>query len=330
MSTTELRSIEERKADRRQRLSRNQSIFIAYGLAVVLWGITSALASGFATWGHTKTLLTEACFVGVVGAGQTFVIITGGVDLSAPWMLNSVATLVTVWTHGQDGSLVWVVPVLLVGAAGVGLINGLGITMLGVQPIIMTLGINGVLEGGLLLITSGGQSPNVPHTLAFISTQTAAGIPIVVLVWVAIAFVAWLLLAKMPFGRKLYAIGTNVTVARLSGVRTNRVTITAYVISAVCSAIAGLLLVGYVGQAYLGMGDSYLFTSVAAVIIGGASILGGSGNYFGTIAGALILTVLTALLPILNLNPAALQVVYGGVILVTVLLASVRIGGIRD
>jgi ribose transport system permease protein len=330
MSVTETRPTEARKADRRERLSRNQSIFIAYGLAIVLWGITSSLASGFATWDHTKTLLTEACFVGVVAAGQTFVIITGGVDLSAPWMLNSAATLVTVWTHGQDGSLVWVIPLVLVGAAGVGLVNGIGITVLGVQPIIMTLGVNGVLEGGLLLITNGGQSPNVPHTLAYISTKTAAGVPIVLLIWVVLAIVAWVLLAKTPFGRKLYAIGTNVTVARLSGVRTNLVTISAYVISALCSAIAGLLLVGYIGQAYLGMGDSYLFTSIAAVIIGGASILGGSGNYFGTIAGALILTILTALLPILNLNPAALQVVYGGVILITVLLASVRIGGGRD
>ena len=141
---------------------------------------------------------------------------------------------------------------------------------------------------------------------------------------------AWLALARTPFGRKLYAVGTNATVARLSGVRAGRVTISAYVISALCSAVAGILLVGYVGQAYLGMGDSYLFTSVAAVIIGGASILGGSGNYFGTIAGALILTVLTSLLPILNLNPAALQVVYGAVILVTVIIASVRIGGVRD
>jgi ribose transport system permease protein len=194
----------------------------------------------------------------------------------------------------------------------------------------MTLGVNGVLEGGLLLITNGSQSPNAPHTIVHLATGTVLGVPIAVIIWVAIALLAWLALSRTPFGRKLYAVGTNPTVARLSGVSAGRVTVYSYVISALCSAVAGILLVGYVGQAYLGMGDAYLFTSVAAVIIGGASILGGSGHYMGTVAGALILTVLTSLLPILNLNPAALQVVYGAVILVTVAIASVRIGGLRD
>ena len=95
-----------------------------------------------------------------------------------------------------------------------------------------------------------------------------------------------------------------------------------YVVSGVTSALAGIVLTGYVGQAYLGMGDPYLFSSVAAVAIGGASILGGSGHYLGTVAGALILTVLAGLLPILNLDPAALQIVYGIVILVTVAAAT--------
>lgn len=317
-------------SERREWLSRNSSILIAYALAVVLWGITSILASGFASWNHSKTLLIQASFIGIVAAGQTFVIIGGGVDLSVPWMLNGAATLLTLWSKGSNTALLWVIPVLLLIAVVVGMINGLGITVLGVQPIIMTLGVNGILEGALLLITKGGQSPSAPSTVVHLATGTLLGIPIAVWIWLGVAVVAWILLSHTPFGRKLFAVGTNVTVARLSGIQTNRVTIGSYVISALTSTLAGILLVGYVGQAYLGMGDAYLFTSVAAVIIGGASILGGSGHYSGTIAGALILTVLTSLLPILNLNPAALQVVYGAVILVTVALASVRLGGMRD
>ena len=316
--------------DRREWLSRNQAILLAYGLAVLLWAATSIFASGFASWGNTRTLLLEACFIGIVALGQTFVVLGGGVDLSVPWTLNSAATLMTLWTDGHDGGLVWVLPLILAGAVVIGLVNGLGITMLGVSPIIMTLGVNGVLQGGLLLVTGGGQSPNAPPLIRHVASNDVAGVPIAVLIWLAMGAVAWLLLSRMTFGRKLYAVGTSATAARLSGVRVDRVVIGTYVISAVSAAVAGVLLVGYVGQAYLGMGDVYLFSSVAAVVIGGASILGGSGHYVGTIAGALILTILTSLLPILNLNPAALQVIYGFVILATVGLASVRFGGAHD
>ena len=110
--------------------------------------------------------------------------------------------------------------------------------------------------------------------------------------------------------------------AEFSGVPTQRTTILTYVISGMSAALAGLLLAGYSGQAYLGMGDAYLFTSVAAVAIGGASILGGSGHYLGTVAGALVLTILTGLLPALNLSNGALLVVYGAVILLTVSISS--------
>jgi ribose transport system permease protein len=313
--------------DRRQWLRRNQATLLAYAMAIALFLVTSAFAHGFATWNHTRVLLVQACFIGIVGLGQTFVILGGGVDLSVPWMLNATATLLTLWCHGQAANLVWVLPVLLAMAVIVGLVNGLGVTLLGVSPIIMTLGVNGVLQGALLLITNGGQSPTAPHAIQQLATGNVAGIPIALLVWAAVALIAWLLLSKMSLGRQLYATGTNARVAYLSGVRVGRVTVLSYVISALASALAGVLLAGYVGEAYLGMGDVYLFSSVAAVVIGGASILGGRGHYVGTVAGALILTLLAALLPILNLDPAALQVVYGFAILLTVGLASLRLGG---
>jgi ribose transport system permease protein len=143
-----------------------------------------------------------------------------------------------------------------------------------------------------------------------------------VLIWLVLAIAATLMLSRTAFGRYLYAQGTSATVAEFSGVPTLRVTVLAYTLSGLTAAAAGMLLTGYTAQAYLGMGDPYLFTSIAAVAIGGASILGGSGSYIGTIAGALVLTILTGLLPALNLSNGALLVVYGVVILVTVSLAS--------
>ncbi len=142
------------------------------------------------------------------------------------------------------------------------------------------------------------------------------------LVWVVLAAIVVVVERRTAFGRYLYAVGSNRTVATLSGVPVARTTITAYAISGVTAALAGILLTGYAKQSYLGMGNPYLFTSIAAVAIGGASILGGTGSYLGTIAGALVLTILTGLLPIFRLDSGALQVIYGAVILVTVSLAA--------
>jgi ribose transport system permease protein len=313
--------------DRREWLRRNQAILLAYAMAIALFLGTAIFASGFGTWSHTKVMLVQACFIGIVGLGQTFVVLGGGVDLSVPWMLNASATLLTLWGDGSDGNLVWVLPAIAVIALAVGLLNGFGVAVLGVSPIIMTLGVNGVLQGALLLVTNGGQSPSAPPAVVSLATGSVLGVPSLVLIWIALAALAWLGLSRTTYGRRLYAVGTNARVAYLSGVRVTRVTVLSYVVSALASALAGVLLTGYVGEAYLGMGDVYLFSSVAAVVIGGASILGGRGHYAGTVAGALILTLLASLLPILNLEPAALQVVYGVAILLTVGLASVRLGG---
>ena len=143
-----------------------------------------------------------------------------------------------------------------------------------------------------------------------------------------LAVIAWVLLSKAAFGRHLYALGTSRNVAEYSGVPTLRTTILTYTISGLTAALAGMLLTGYSGQAYLGMGDPYLFTSIAAVAIGGASILGGSGHYIGTIAGALVLTILSGLLPALNLSSGALLIVYGAVILLTVSVGSETFAGL--
>lgn len=306
-------------------LSRNRNIVLAYAGAVVLFVITTVYSPGFAAPNHVRVLLIEASFIGVVALGQTFVILGGGVDLSIPWVLNGAAILMTLFANGSNGPLIWVIPLLLALGALVGLINGIGITYLGVSPIIMTLGMNGILEGAILIYTHGSPTANAPAFIVTIVTGRVGPIPYDVLIWLGLTVLAAIALSTTTFGRHLYAVGTNSTVAYFSGVFTRRVTISTYVISGMAAVIAGILLTGESGQAFLGMGDPYLFSSVAAVAIGGASILGGTGHYVGTVAGALILTILSGLLPILNLNPAALQIAYGMVILLTVALATVRL-----
>ncbi len=303
-------------------IRRHRAILVAYLGMILLLLLTSLVAPGFLSASHLRSTVVLAAFIGIVALGQTFVIIGGGIDLSVPWVLNSAAVLMTLAAGGHDAPLVAIVPLLLAAGALVGVVNGIGVALFGVPPIIMTLAVNVILQGAILVSTGGAPTASAPPAIQFLAVGRIGGVPVILLIWALLAAVATLLLARSAFGRYLYAIGSSATVAAFSGVPTLATTVAAYTLSGFAAALAGMLLTGYSGQAYLGMGDPYLFTSIAAVAIGGASILGGSGNYIGTIAGALVLTILTGLLPALNLSNGALLVVYGVVILVTVSLAS--------
>jgi ribose transport system permease protein len=310
--------------------ARNRLIVLAYVAMIMLLLITSLFSPGFLSESNLRSTLVLAAFVGIVALGQTFVIIGGGIDLSLPWVLNSAAILMTLLANSQDASLVWVVPVILLGGAAIGLINGVGVALFGVPAIIMTLASNVILQGLILVFTGGSPTPNAPPLIEYFAVGRIGPVPVIAVIWGVLAVVAWVLLSRAAFGRYLYALGTSRPVAEFSGIPTLRTMILTYVISGTAAALGGILLTGYSGQAYLGMGDSYLFTSIAAVAIGGASILGGSGHYLGTIAGALVLTILGGLLPALNLSSGALLIVYGAVILLTVAVGSETLAGIAD
>lgn len=314
----------------RRLLLQNKPVVAAYALVLVLAAVGEIIAPGFLGISHIDQLIIEATFTALVALGQTFVILTGGVDLSIPWVLNGAAVLLTTFAHGDSVKMAWLIPVLLAGGAVVGLINGIGITLLRVPPIIMTLGMSTIVEGALLLYTNGGSGGNAPAGDVYLATHRWGPLPVVGLVWIGVLAVATLVLRATPFGRRLYATGLSRRVSEFAGVNTGAVTTSVYIISGVAAALAGIVLAGYVGQSYLGMGDPYLFSSVAAVAIGGASILGGSGNYVGTTAGALVLALLAAILPVLGLPQSALEIVYGCVILVAVSVSSGRLGKRRE
>ncbi len=304
------------------KLSRHRAILLAYFGMIVLLLLTSFFSPGFLAGSHLRSMSVLAAFIGIVALGQTFVIIGAGIDLSVPWVLNCAAILMSLIAGGENGPLLWAIPLVLAAGMAIGAINGIGVAFFGVPPIIMTLAINVILQGSILVYTGGAPPTTAPQLIQYLAVGRIGFFPVVVIIWAVLAIAASILLSKTAFGRQLYAVGANATVAEFSGVPIMRTTIATYVISGFTAALAGMLLTGYTAQAYLGMGDPYLFTSIAAVAIGGASILGGSGHYIGTIAGAFVLTILTGLLPALNLSNGALLIVYGVVILVTVSLAS--------
>jgi ribose transport system permease protein len=304
---------------------RNSPIIASYVIVLVLFLIGTIYTSNFASIDHIKVLLIFASFVGIAALGQTLCILTGGIDLSVPWVMTGSAVLTSIVAGGQASKLPQALLLVLGLAICVGLLNGIGVAYIGIPPIIMTLGMNGALQGLLLVYTNGGFSSTPPQDLVNFVVGNTLGIPNDILIWLAVIIFGAALLTWTTFGRRLYAIGTNSTAAHLAGIPVRRVLVVPYVVSAISASIAGLLLMGYTGQAFLSMGDPYLFTSAVAVAVGGASILGGKGHYLGTVAGALILTLVAAILPLYGLITADVQISYGLILLATVFVASLRL-----
>jgi ribose transport system permease protein len=304
---------------------RNAPLITAYLVVVGLLVAGSLYTSGFASPTQLRTYAVQASFVGIVGLGQTLCILTGGIDLSVPSVITASAVMVSILSDGDSGKLPQVILLVVSLAAAAGLINGIGVAYANVPPIIMTLGMGGVVQGLMLVYTKGGISAFPPPDLVSFVSGRSLSIPHLVWIWLAVIAIGIVLLAFTPFGRRIYATGTNRTAAGIAGVNVSRLLVVPYVVSAICAASTGILLMGYSGQAYLTMGDPYLFASAAAVAVGGASILGGSGNYVGTVAGALVLTILSALLVVFSLEAGWLLIAYGAVLLTAALLASLRL-----
>ena len=307
-------------------LRRNSSIVLAYVLAGVLFLVGTLQATGFASYEHARTVLITASFVGIVGFGQTLCMLTGGIDLSIPSNIAGAAVLTAFLAKGSSGDLIWIVPMIIGFGMIVGLINGLGVAYAGVPPIIMTLGMNSAIQGLLLIYTNGGFASAAPPGLVNFVNGNTLGLSTMLLIWIGVAVIATALLSVTSFGRKLYAVGTNPLAALLAGVNTKRILVVPYIVSGASAAVTGVLLLGFLGQAFINMGDDYLFSSAVAVAVGGASILGGKGHYVGTVAGAIILTLIAANLNLLSLGESAIQISYGLILLATVYVATIRLG----
>jgi ribose transport system permease protein len=302
----------------------SRPVLVAYGVALAIFFVATLLAPNFDSMNNISNLLLLTSLAGLAALGQTFVVLGGGLDLSIPWVMTSSAIVISRVADGNDSVLVWAVPLVLLMSAMAGLINGIGVTKLHVSPIVMTLGLSGVIQGAVLLYTQGQGSPAAPRAIVALARNGIGPFTYITIMWLGLAAVATVVLARAAYGRRLYATGANPVVARLSGIRTPLVVVSTYVISALTASLAGMLLLAYTATPFLSMGNPYLFTSIAAVAVGGTSILGGQGSYLGTVAGALVITLLGAVLPILGFTQAALPIIYGVVILVAVAAASGR------
>ncbi len=304
--------------------AERRRILYAFAAAIALFAIGEIIRPGFGSFSGIKAVLVQACFVGLVAAGQTFVVLIGGIDLSVPWVLNAAAILMVVSSLGQDSRALPACLLTLVMGAGVGALNGIGVAILGLPPVVMTLAMNGILEG-LALGLSGGLTCQACASYAPPVIQAAVHheilhIPAILFVWGAVIAAISMLLSLTVFGRRTYAVGNNALASFLAGVNVTATTILLYALSGLFAALAGIALVGFGGQAALGMGDPFLFQSIAAVVIGGVYILGGRGHYIGTVAGSISLVALVSVLMAMNMPEYGRNIIYGVIILALLLL----------
>jgi ribose transport system permease protein len=285
-------------------------------LLVCFVGGIEMIVPGTVTPTWISNIVLFAAPLGILAAGQTLVMLSGGIDLSVASVATASAYLMA--THSSLGSVACVLWGLSVGLA-VGLINGVGVAVLQVQPLVMTLG-TGLMTQGTLIVYSQKMLANAPRVPSFIqslgSGKVLGGIPIDLILWAPIALVVLIGLRRTGLGRLLYAVGDNREACQLSGVRVWQVLLTDYVLCGLLAAVAGLVIVGGTNAADMSLADVYLLPSVAAVIIGGTSIFGGRGGYAGSIVGALILTVLNSLLTLLDAPEPIRQILYGAIILI--------------
>ncbi len=291
-------------------------------IAVVVIAVVAIAVPMFFQPTNLLNVGRQSAVVGVIAIGMTFVILTGGIDLSvgATLALTGVCTALFL-----DAGMVLPIAIVLslsVGA-GVGVLNGLGVALFGVQPFIMTLATMVAMQGLSLRLTNGGPKSfdNSNGFLSLLGSGDVLGLPGPFVIFLLVSVIGVLTLRYLPFGRFLYAIGGSMEAARLSGVRTSRTLVIAYAVSGLCAGLAGIM-----SAARLGVGDPTAgalsnLDAITAVVIGGTSLAGGIGGAIGTVFGALLLAVLANVLNLVGVSPFDQQIVKGAVILVAVLLA---------
>ena len=299
-----------------------RSIPPVYYFLIVIFlggGILDFFYAGGQIFGNPKILLNvlvRSVALGIVAVGQTFVIIGGSIDLSVVYVISLTAVMSSFIMQGEPANVPKAILMVFLMGAGVGLINGLIITKLKVNSFITTLGTSLVLAG-VINSTFSNWAGSVPKSFEFFGYASIGPIPISVIVLFLVILVGWFTLSRTKFGAHLYAVGGNEEVARLSGLRTDRILIFAHILCSMTAVLTGLFIVSRLraGAPWVGPDGYYDLESIATTVVGGTLLAGGKGGVWGTLAGVLIFSVLDTTFNQLGVNPY-LTIVLRGLIIV--------------
>ncbi|MDG4852339.1 MAG: ABC transporter permease [Mesorhizobium sp.] len=298
------------------------AVATAFVCIVILLLLGSLYSRSFLSPEYLLQQLKVASFLGVIATGMMLVILLGQIDLSVPWSVATGAMMACAAAAYGPVGVALAIPFGVLCGVAIGIVNGVGVAYLRIPSMIITLATNAVAQG-LMVVYTGGFSPQDSATAAmrYLATGfTIPGVPNAVIIWALIGAAMVFVLTRTSFGRVVYGIGNRERAAYLSGIDTRRVVLIAFAVSGGLSAFGGVLLAGYASKAAQSMGDAYLLPSIAAVVLGGTSILGGRGSYLGTVAGVILITLLQSILSVMQMPEAGRQIIYGVVIVAMLLL----------
>jgi ribose transport system permease protein len=299
-----------------------QPLVVALILIAALLLLGEALSPGFASGQQILRLLIVAALLGIVAAGQNLVILGGreGIDLSVGGVVSLSAIIGGNLMNGADSGILSAILGCIAAGAVIGLFNGLGVTLLRIPPLVMTLGMLGVLQGLLVVIRNGIPSGRAaPGLSQFVTQPFLFGLPGIIWLWVAIGLLMAFMLGRTVFGHRIYAIGSNEQAAFMAGVPVKRTRIALFMLSGAFAAVAGMCLIGYSGSSFANVGEQYMLPSIIAVVFGGTPLSGGKGGYTGTMAGAVLLVVLQSILTTVHIDESGRQMVFGATLLILML-----------
>lgn len=304
------------------RATQRRELWMLVGFLVVIWAITTALSPRFLTPSNLSDILVQAAPLGFVVIGQMIVIIVRGLDLS---VASTMATVAVLSIGLNDNTFVIFAAGILLGAF-IGAINGYLVAWRGVTPFLATLATMIVLQGVRFAYTGGAPGGTLPETFRWLATGSIYGVPVALLLLGAIAFIAHWGLERTVYGRQLKLYGDAPDAAYMTGAPTRLLVLSAFVISGILAALAGLVLVGYVGIVDNWTGRGYELDSIAAAVIGGAALSGGKGSVPGVLLAALILVSLFNIVVILGLSIEFQLVIKGALIILAAAVYMRRAG----
>ena len=305
-----------------ERLGPGAGAILAFLLILVVGGLISPT---FLSERNIFNVLRQTCVLGIVSVGMTFVILSGGIDLSVGMTLSFFSVVAALlYDGGQGYPLPLVLLITLTLGAMVGAFNGTIIVWRGVAPFIVTLATMAIAGGAALTVSGGKPIGGIVGSYAWLGTGFIGPVPVPVIVMLATFLLGALILRYTPYGREVYAVGGNEEAARLSGVAVNRVKLITYVASGMLAALGAIIFTARVtvGDPWAGRGLE--LDAIAAVVIGGTSLFGGVGSMWGTLLGALIISMINNLLNLLNVSPYTQGIVKGSIILIAIALYKKR------
>lgn len=298
---------------------REIGIIVAFFVILIILMILSPNA--FAKPANLVNILKQASINGILAMGMMFVIISGGIDLSVGSIVALAGVVAATFAHPNEYPLIVSIVLSAVIGAGVGLFNGISVAYGNIPPFIVTLGTMTIVRGMALIAANGQPVFNVTKAFEGIAGGFVFDVvPRLVVYFVVIAIICALIITRTVFGRRVYAIGGNETAARVSGINVNRIKVAVYTLSGFLAGISGLLLASRLISGNPTSGQSYELDAIAAVIIGGVSMSGGAGKWYGTIIGALLIAVIGNGLDILNVSSHFQLIIKGSIIIIAVLL----------